>query len=134
MIIKRSEFNQPDRLITKPGQLEYEMFSTLFHQADLTGKYTAEIVKHTWLNHLLRAEAEIESLFQYGCRLSTKRLESACRRAVFYKQISSKMIKTILIQRLDLLPLAKSTDIWGWSFASSLRAQATGDRICCYFE
>lgn len=113
MIIKRLEFNQPDRLVSKPGQLEYEIFSTLFHEADSTGKYTAEIVKHTWLNHLLRAEVEIESLFQYGCRFSRKRLESACQRAVFYKQISSKMIKTILIQRLDLLPLVESTDIWG---------------------
>ena len=113
MIIKRSEFNEPDRLITNPGDLEAEIFSTLFHEADLSGKYTAEIVKHIWLNHLLRGESEIESLFQYGSRLSAKRLEAACHRAVFHKQITSKMIKHILIQRLDFLPLSKGADIWG---------------------
>ena len=113
MIIKRLEFNQPDRIVTRPGQLESEIFSTLFHEADLTGKYTSEIVKHIWLNHLLRAESEVESLFQYGSRLSAKRLETACHRAVFYKQISSKIIKTILIQRLDRLPLSEGADIWG---------------------
>lgn len=113
MLIKRPEFNYTDKLDTHPGLCEADIYSRLAKDAFEFGQFTVEIVKHTWLNHLFRAEAEVQGLLRYGYRLSERRLEAACKRAIFYDQTSTNMVKTILIERLDLLTLDHYTDVYG---------------------
>jgi len=113
MLIKRPEFNYTDKLNTHPGLCEADIYSRLVRDSSDFGEFTVEIVKHTWLNHLFRAEAEVQGLLRYGYRLSDQRLEAACRRAIFYNQTSTNMVKTILIERLDLLTLDQRTDVYG---------------------
>ena len=113
MLIKRPEFCYTEELETKPGVCEADIYSRLIKDASEFGEFTVEIVKHTWLNHLFRAEAEVQGLLRYGYRLSEQRLEAACRRAVFYDQTSASMVKTILLERLDLLTLDHQTDVYG---------------------
>lgn len=113
MLIKRSEFFDTNRLEVNPGGLETELFSVLAKEARTIGEFTFEIIKHSWLNHLLSAESEISTLFRYGARLSDQRLEGACKRTVFYGHTSSQVVKTVLLQRLDSLPLNHKTDIYG---------------------
>lgn len=113
MFIKRSDFHKPDRIETKPGELEGELFSGLLWEAYSSGPSTVEVIKHIWLDHLLRTESEINTLFRYGLRLSSQRLEAACRRAVFHKLPQSRIVKSILVQRLDVLPLTRKADVFG---------------------
>lgn len=113
MLIERPEFEFAGKLDSNPGLCEADIYSSLFREASDFGGFTVEIVKHIWLNHLFLAESEIKSLFRYGYRLSYQRLEAASTRAVFYGHISSNMVKTILIEKLDQLVLDHSIDVYG---------------------
>jgi hypothetical protein len=113
MLIKRPEFDFTDKWESNPGLLEADLFSRLIGQASDFGEFTVEIVKHAWLNHLYRAESEIQGLLHDGYRISEKRLEAACKRTIFYDYTSTAMVKKVLIERLDLLALDHSTDIYG---------------------
>jgi hypothetical protein len=113
MLINRPEFKFIEQIERNPGQVEAEIFSRILMDALYFGDFTVEIVKHTWLNHLFRAESEVYNMFDYGYRMSGKRLEAACRRAIFYGQTSTTVVKTIMLERLDTLSLDHGTDIYG---------------------
>lgn len=113
MILKRPDIYKADELETVPGRVEGDIFSRLLEEARETGPFTAEIMKHIWLNHLNNAETEINVLFRFGYRFSIDRLEAACKRVVFYGLTSPDLVKIILFQRLDSLELDHSTDIYG---------------------
>ena len=71
------------------------------------------IVKIIWVNVKNHTLSIIGSFLRLSGRFSEKRLESACQRVLFYGFDSLDMIRTVLMERLDMLPLDSNTDIYG---------------------
>ena len=113
MILGRLDFHNANKLEFMPGTLEAEIFKRIPEEAQSFSPFTVDILKYTWLNHLRKAESEINSLFHFGDRFSQGRLEAACKRVVFYGLCSPSLVETVLFERLDTLPLDQSTDVYG---------------------
>jgi hypothetical protein len=113
MMLRRLDIDKADELEAVPGRVEGDIFSRLLEEARDTGPFTTEIMKHIWLNHLHKAESEINLLFRFGYRFSLDRLEAACKRVIFYGLTSPDLVKTVLFSRLDSLELNHTTDIYG---------------------
>jgi hypothetical protein len=97
----------------KPGHKETDMYSGIVKAASSFGNSTATIAEIAWAVALRSTEATIYSFLRLAHRYSEKKLEAACKRVLFYGFDSIDMVKTVLIQKLDLLPLDRGTDIYG---------------------
>jgi hypothetical protein len=113
MIIKRIDFQDADDLEYMPGAVERELFKRILEEARDFGPFTVEICKHVWLNHLHKAESEINLLMRFGYRFPQERFEAACKRVIFYDLTSPALVEQVLLERLDTLPLDHATDIYG---------------------
>jgi hypothetical protein len=90
-----------------------EFIDYFFEQASHIGYFTKEIAVQTLCDYLYQAETKIADLIRLASRFSDKRLEESCKRVVFYGADSIEMVKTVLLQKLDSLPLTHNTDIYG---------------------
>jgi hypothetical protein len=97
----------------QPGAYEAELYSRFIQDAKLVGHCTCEMVKILWANQLNETSHAISSFFSLGSHFSDKRLEAASQRVLFYGLDSPHMVKTVLLQNLDSLPLDHKTDIYG---------------------
>jgi hypothetical protein len=59
------------------------------------------------------ASTAVTSFFSPGSHFPDSCLEAACQRVLIYGLDSPHMVKTLLIQNLDSLPLDHKTDIYG---------------------
>jgi hypothetical protein len=71
------------------------------------------LIKIIWVNVKNHTLSIVGSFLRLARRFSEKRLESACQRVLFYGFDSIDMIKTVLTESLDMLPLDSNTDIYG---------------------
>jgi hypothetical protein len=100
-------------LACKPGRFESMCASRILFHASMLGPATTIIAKIKWASSLHLAESAINSFLRLSRRIAPERLEAACERVLFYGFDSIDMVKTVLMQRLDSLPLDPKTDIWG---------------------
>jgi hypothetical protein len=96
-----------------PGQMPAGILELLLKQADMVGPCTSEVILRLWIDHLMSLYDRLNGLFALGNRWSDERLEKACIRALFYDFHSLKIIRSIILEQLDQLPLSFDTDIYG---------------------
>lgn len=93
----------------------YEMIEywTILKKASAIGPSVCTFVDLTWTTVLWELQRSINSLFNMAKYYTGERLEAACTRALFYGEDSLEIIKIILEQNFDLLPLDYDTGISG---------------------
>jgi hypothetical protein len=106
------------KLIVLNGKCDYksqetQMYPDFVRKVSVFGKASGKIAAHLWITGILKAEAAVLSLGRLTRRFSSQRFEAACERVLFYGYNSSRMVKMVLLQKLDLLPLDAATDIYG---------------------
>ena len=101
------------QLDRKTGHIEIDAYSGISRIASSFGNSAAIIAEIAWALSMRSTETAIYSFFRLGNRFSKKRLEAACKRVLFYGHDSIDMVKTVLMQKLDLLPLDRKTDVYG---------------------
>lgn len=106
-------FKRIMHLDRKPGRVETDTYSVIAKIASSVGKSSAAIAEIAWAVGQRSTEATIYSFLRLAHRYSGKRLEAACKRVLFYGFDSIDMVKTVLIQKLDLLPFDRKTDLYG---------------------
>ena len=106
-------FKRIMQLDRNPGRVEANTYSGIVKAASSFGNSTAAIAEIAWAAAQRSAEAAVYSFLRLALRYSGKRLEAACKRVLFYGFDSIDMVKTVLIQKLDLLPFDRGTDIYG---------------------
>lgn len=85
----------------------------LWHRAGRCGISATCVVEGLWASYLLDAFEHCSRVLRLADRYSTRRLEAACRRALYYGQANYRTIRRILHRGADKLPLEVGTDIWG---------------------
>jgi hypothetical protein len=85
----------------------------LLEKASTVGPAVSSIVESIWARRLLDAFADVERLLRLSRLHSKERLESAARRALFYRQTDYFTISRILVKHLEGLPLSSTIDIYG---------------------
>jgi hypothetical protein len=88
------------------------MFLNFVRDARIVDQFIFEMMKILWANHLNEICNAVTSFFSIVPHFSDKRIETASRRILFYGLDSPHMVKTLLIQNLDSLPLDHKTDIY----------------------
>jgi hypothetical protein len=97
----------------KSGHKQTDTYSEIAKTASSFGNSSATIAEIAWAVSMRTTEASIYSFLRLAHRYSGKRLEAACKRVLFYGFDSIDMVKIVLFQKLDLLPLNRKTDIYG---------------------
>lgn len=108
-----------NELIDKnPSIYSQDYLDQFLNQTAKIGLYTKEIANQTVLNYKYQAESAIASILRIASYFSDSRMEAACKRVIFYGFHSMRMVKTVLMEKLDKLPLNHDTDIYGgrWLF------------------
>ncbi len=100
-------------LDSEKGRIESVIFYSLDQLAASIGPCTEILAKIKWTSSIHQAESNIKYFLRLARRMSQERLEAACERVLFYGFDSFDMVRTVLMQRLDSLPLDRNTDIWG---------------------
>lgn len=70
----------------------------------------AEAIHEEGMKHI---EQQLMQLLRFASRYSSKRLEDACHRTLYYGYNSIKLVQYVLQHRLDRLPLSPQADIYG---------------------
>jgi hypothetical protein len=100
-------------LDSEPGRIEADIYSGIKQHASSIGPCTAIMARIVWASSIRIAESAINSFLRLERRIPPERLEAACERVLFYGYDSIDMVKTVMTQRLDSLPLDPKTDIYG---------------------
>jgi hypothetical protein len=100
-------------LDSEPGRIEAGVYSRINQHASSVGPSASIIARIAWASSIRIVESAVNSFLRLARRISPERLEAACKRVLFYGFDSIDMVKTVLMQRLDSLPLDPKTDIYG---------------------
>jgi hypothetical protein len=101
-------------------QEDYKSFASFLNSeitdkiASVSGSCPSEvIVKIIWTIVKNNTQSVVNTFLHLVRSFSEKRLSAACKRVSFYGLASIDTIRTVLIEKLDMLPLDPKTDIYG---------------------
>ena len=92
---------------------EQQIKSRILDQASDLGPFVTALVQTLWTENVLSIADHAASLFRLTKLYEPERLESACRRALFYRQNDYLTVEKILREKLDTLPLNPYADVNG---------------------
>jgi hypothetical protein len=84
-----------------------------FPENIMFGDDTMEFVNALWSRWIKGKISEVHSFLKLNWSHSPARLNKACKRALFYKCISTSAVRNILDRNLEKLPLSEHTDVEG---------------------
>jgi hypothetical protein len=85
----------------------------LLDKAAAFGQFTTAFVGLLWTEAVLNTNEHAARLFRLAEFYEPKRLDAACRRALFYRKTDYLTVERILHQNLDSLPLNPYADVNG---------------------
>ena len=100
-------------LDSEPGRIEADILSRFNQHASSVGPSASIVARIAWTSSIRIAESAVNSFLRLARRISPERLEAACKCVLFYGFDSIDMVKSVIAQKLDSLPLDPKTDIWG---------------------
>lgn len=110
--MEKSHSNYNRRLTA--NEQERAIKQVLLQEARACGPSVAQLVQMVWAGSILEMVRDSRELIELARRYSPKRLQAACRRAIYYrKDRSFYIIPRILEYEYDRLPLSPYTDIEG---------------------
>ena len=80
------------------------------------GKYVRLFIQYAWEKKAHDSYSHLKSILSLAKKYKNNRLNSACKRAVYYAYYSPDIIKHILYLNLDSLPLSINSDIYGQKY------------------
>jgi hypothetical protein len=92
---------------------EQKIKTQLLDQAADLGPLAVAFIQSLWTESILGAAEQARGLFSLAHCHETKRLEAACKRALFYQRPDYLTVDKILRENLDSLPLNPYTDVNG---------------------
>ena len=95
---------------------DFNMFyykKRLLDKANKIGFHTGCFILEKWDTEIIMIYQKLRKILCLANNFSYQRLEKACERAYFYKKEHTDIIKMILKQGLDALPMDLNTDIFG---------------------
>jgi hypothetical protein len=96
------------------NEQERAIKQVVLQEARACGPWVAQLVQTVWAGSVLEMVRDFRELMELARRYSPKRLQAACRRAIYYrKDRSFHIIPRILEYQYDRLPLSPYTDIKG---------------------
>lgn len=99
--------------VSESGRIVADIYSRILQNASSIGPSATAMARIYWASSLRITESTIDSFLRLARRVSSARLEAACKRVLFYGLNSIDTVETVLLQRLDMLPLDPKTDIYG---------------------
>lgn len=100
--------------LLKADEQERAIKRFLIQEARSCGPSVARLIQHVWADNILELVRDVRELIDLARRYSPKRLQAACRRAIYYrKDHNFYIISRILEYQYDRLPLSPYTDIKG---------------------
>lgn len=112
MILKNNESSVRKRKYFTNKYL-FSLIKTSLFNAKKIGNYTAFYTRINWGMDMLYIYNGLNKLLQLKKLYSSKRIEEACKRALFYDHTELADIAYILNNDLDKLKLDEKTDIQG---------------------
>jgi hypothetical protein len=86
----------------------------LLQQARSCGPSVSRLIQTVWADGVLDMFRDSRELIELAYRYSSRRLQAACRRAIYYrKDRNYSIVSHILEHQYDQLPLSPYTDIRG---------------------
>jgi hypothetical protein len=92
---------------------EREIKHHLLASASSLGPFVTALVQSLWTEGVLSTAEHAARLFRLADFYEPKRLDAACRRALFYRKIDHLTVARILRENLDTLPLNPYADLNG---------------------
>jgi hypothetical protein len=102
-----------EAFLANPAAYVLEQQQSLLTAATNIGPATNFIIKLNWAYELENTCCKLRWFLKLADKYSASRLEAAAKRAVFYKLESINLIKLLLEERLDALPLTNEIDFFG---------------------
>ena len=110
--MNNTHFNFNRRLTA--NEQERAIKQVLLQEARACGPSVAQLLQIVWAGSILELVRDCRELMELARHYSPKRLQAACRRAIYYrKDRSFYIIPQILEYEYDRLPLSPYTDIKG---------------------
>ena len=92
---------------------EQQIKNQLLDQASILGPFVTALAQSLWTEGVLSTTEHAVRLFRLAKLYEPKRLDDACRRALFYRKTDYLTVERILYENIDTLPLNPYADLNG---------------------